>query len=250
MTNRFLVSVAAVALIAGASAANAQGTTNRDSGSGAATQQGVPPSSGGSTGGATTQKSTEPSSGMKSTQSDQTSPGTAKGQHAQEPGLKSKNQSTENEPKAGAKEMKAEGRDGRDKTMKAEGQDKNQDKSMDKNMKAEGREGRDTDTNAQRTDERSQVTTGQAGAGAKLSTDQRTKITTVIRNERVAPVNNVDFQISIGTRVPRERISLRPLPAEVITIYPQWRGYEFFLVRDQIVVVDPRTGAIVDILPV
>jgi len=222
MTNRFLISVAAVALIAGASAANAQGGMNRDSG-GATTQQSVPPSSGGSTGGATTQKSTEPSGapGMKSTQSEQKSPGAAKGQHAQEPGLKSKSQSTENEPKGSAKEMNAQ-----------------------------GREGRDTNSNAQRPDERSQTTMGQAGAAAKLSTEQRTKITTVIRNERVAPVNNVDFQISIGTRVPRERITLRPLPAEVITIYPQWRGYEFFLVRDQIVVVDPRTGEIVDVLPV
>jgi hypothetical protein len=235
MTNRFLVSVAAVALIAGTSAANAQGGMNRESGGGAATQQSAP-SGESSAGGATTPKSTEPSGrpGMTSTQSEQQKlPGAVKGQRAEEPGQTSKSRSTENEPKGAAKDMKAEGRDGRD-----------------KNMKAEGREGRDSNSNAQRTDERSQTTTGQAAASAKLSTEQRTQITTVIRNERVAPANNVDFQISIGTRVPRERISLRPLPAEVITIYPRWRGYEFFLVRDQIVVVDPRTGEIVDVLPV
>ena len=39
-----------------------------------------------------------------------------------------------------------------------------------------------------------------------------------------------------------------PLPAEVVTVYPEWRGYEFFLVRDQIVVVDPRTLEIVAML--
>jgi uncharacterized protein DUF1236 len=71
----------------------------------------------------------------------------------------------------------------------------------------------------------------------------------VIRNEHVSPVNNVDFAISVGTRVPRERVSLRPLPSEVVTIYPEWRGYEFFLVRDQIIVVDPRTAEIVAVLP-
>jgi hypothetical protein len=232
MTNRFLVSVAAIALIAGAGAANAQGGMNREGG-GAAAQQSTP-SGGGGTGGATTQKSTEPS-GMKSTQSEQKSPGAAKGQHAEDnaPGQKSKNMSTENETKGGAKDMKAEGREG-----------------QDKNMKAEGREGRDTNTNAQtRTDERSQTTTGQAGAGAKLSTEQRTRISTVIRNEHVSPVNNVDFAISVGTRVPRERISLRALPSEVVTIYPEWRGYEFFLVRDEIVVVDPRSLEIVAVLP-
>ena len=244
MTNRFLVSVAAIALIAGAGAANAQGGMNREGG-GAAAQQSTP-SGGGSTGGATTQKSTEPS-GMKSTQSEQKSPGAAKGQHAEDnaPGQKSKNMSTENETKGGAKDMKTEGREGQDKNMKAEGRG-----DRDKNMKAEGREGRDTNTNAQtRTDERSQTTTGQAGAGAKLSTEQRTRISTVIRNEHVSPVNNVDFAISVGTRVPRERISLRALPSEVVTIYPEWRGYEFFLVRDEIVVVDPRSLEIVAVLP-
>ena len=243
MTNRFLVSVATVALIAGASAANAQGGMNREGGSGAATQQSAPPSGG------ATQKSAEPSgpSGMKSTQSEpQKTPGSAKGKQAEEtaPGQKSKSMSSENEPKGAAKDMKAEGREGHDKNMKAEGRE-----GHDTNMKAEGREGRDTNTNAQRTDERSQTTTGQAGAGAKLSSEQRTKITTVIRSEHVAPINNVNFAISVGTRVPRDRVSLRPLPAEVISIYPEWRGYEFFLVRDQIVVVDPRTGEIVDVLP-
>ena len=241
MTNRFLVSVAAIALIAGAGAANAQGGMNREGGS-AATQQSTP--GGSSTGGAATQREPSGTSGTKSTQSEpQKSPGAAKGERAEDnaPGQKSKNMSTENETKSGAKDMKAEGREGHDKNMKAEGRDTN--------TKAEGREGRDTNSNAQRTDERSQTTTGQAGAGARLSTEQRTQITTVIRNEHVAPVNNVDFAISVGTRVPRERVQLRALPSEVITIYPQWRGYEFFLVRDQIVVVDPRSGEIVDVIP-
>jgi len=174
---------------------------------------------------------------MKAEGHEQKSPGATKSQRAEEPGQKSKNQSTENESKTGAKDI-----EGHDKNMKAEGRE-----GQDKNMKAEGREGRDT--NAQRTDERSQTTTGQAGRSAKLTTEQRTRITTVIHNEHVAPATNVDFAISVGTRVPRERVSLRPLPAEVISIYPEWRGYEFFLVRDQIVVVDPRTGEIVDVIP-
>ena len=114
-------------------------------------------------------------------------------------------------------------------------------------MKAEGRDNQDRTQNRRNaTDNRSQ-TTGQAGAGAKLSVDQRTKITTVIRNQRVAPVTNVNFSISVGTRVPRN-VSFHPLPVEVVTIYPEWRGYEFILVRDQIVVIDPQTFEIVAIL--
>ena len=64
---------------------------------------------------------------------------------------------------------------------------------------------------------------------------------------RLSTINKVNFSISVGTRVPHE-VSFHPLPAEIVTIYPDWRGYEFFLVRDQIVVVDPRTLEIVAVL--
>jgi hypothetical protein len=33
-----------------------------------------------------------------------------------------------------------------------------------------------------------------------------------------------------------------------VTIYPDWRGYEFFLVGNEIVVVNPRTLEIVAVL--
>jgi hypothetical protein len=94
---------------------------------------------------------------------------------------------------------------------------------------------------------RDSKTVGQAGAGAKLSTEQRTKITTVIRDQHIAPVEHVNFSISVGTRVPRD-VSFHPLPAEVITYYPEWRGYEFILVGDQVVVIDPRSFEIVAVL--
>ena len=69
----------------------------------------------------------------------------------------------------------------------------------------------------------------------------------MIRDQHVERLNNVNFSISVGTRVPRD-VRFHPLPAEVVTIYPEWRGYEFILVGDQIVVVDPRTFEIVAVL--
>jgi hypothetical protein len=93
---------------------------------------------------------------------------------------------------------------------------------------------------------RSQATERTEG-GAKLSTEQRTKITTVIRDQRVQPEANVNFNVSVGTRVPKS-VHFHPLPSEIITIYPDWRGYEFFLVGDRIVVVNPRTLEIVAVL--
>jgi hypothetical protein len=242
MNSRFMISVATAALIAGAGFAHAQGTGMGREGSpaGSSAQQSAP-SSGNSAApanrGAT--ESTSPSSDMKATQSEDKSPGAAKNQRTEDKdmqGQKSKSMSSETEGAKGNKEMKAEGREG-SKDMKAQGREGSKD------MKAQSREGQSqTGQTGQ-----SQTTVGQAGAGAKLSTEQRTQISTVIREQRVQPLNNVNFSISVGTRVPRD-VRFHPLPRQVVTIYPEWRGYEFVLVKEQIVVVDPRTFEIVAIL--
>ena len=59
----------------------------------------------------------------------------------------------------------------------------------------------------------------------------------------------MNFSISVGTHVPRG-LAFHPLPQPVLAIYPDWRGYEFVLVRDQIVVINPRTLEIVAVLDV
>jgi hypothetical protein len=251
MTNRFLMSVAAAALIAGTGFANAQGTgTSRDPSAGSTVQQNAP------------SDSAKPSSGMKASQSDEKAaqPGGAKNQRAQDDmkagakgdksaqdnnmkGEKSKSMSSENDKSKAGKDMKAEGREDRN-GMKAEGRD-----GRNGNMNAEQKGAADSKSQTGQTGQtsQSQTTTGQAGAGAKLSTEQRTKITSVIREQRVQPATNVNFSIAVGTRVPRT-VSFHPLPREIVTIYPEWRGYEFFLVNNQIVVVNPRTLEIVDVI--
>ncbi len=90
-------------------------------------------------------------------------------------------------------------------------------------------------------------TTGQGAAGAaKLSSEQRTKITTIIRRHKVSPVH-LNVSISVGARIP-ERVHLYPLPVEVVDVYPEWRGYDYILVGDEILVIDPRNHEIVAIL--
>ena len=55
------------------------------------------------------------------------------------------------------------------------------------------------------------------------------------------------FSILVGTRVPRD-VHFYPLPVEVISVYPAWRGYEFILVGDQIVIIDPGSFEIVAVI--
>jgi hypothetical protein len=95
-------------------------------------------------------------------------------------------------------------------------------------------------------------TTGQGAAGAhgaaNLSTEQRTRIRTVFKEKvHVQPVTHVNFSIDVGTRVPRT-VHYHPLPAEVVEVYPAWRGYNFILVNDEIVIIDPSTFEIVAVL--
>ena len=64
----------------------------------------------------------------------------------------------------------------------------------------------------------------------------------------MAPLNNVNFSLSVGTVVPRD-VRFQLLPADVVEILPQYRGYSFIVVRDDIVIVEPSSYKIVDVLP-
>ena len=101
---------------------------------------------------------------------------------------------------------------------------------------------------SQSTTEKDRATTGQGAAAgsANLSTEQRTKINTIIRQHKVEPAH-LNVSVRVGTRVP-ESVRFYPLPAEVFVVYPEWRGYSYILVGDQILVINPRTHEIVAIL--
>jgi hypothetical protein len=83
---------------------------------------------------------------------------------------------------------------------------------------------------------------------ANLNDNQRTRFSESITRLNAKPVNNVNFSLSVGTVVPRD-IQFQPLPAEVVEIVPQYRGYNFFVAREDIVIVEPSTYKIVDVLP-
>jgi hypothetical protein len=265
MTNRLMISVAAAALLAGAGFANAQGTgTGREGPSaehGAASSATQNRNDASDSSGTRSEEKMQHSGGRsqhaqdnmkanprgeKSAEENNMNANGGNEKSAQENNMKSdqrKGMKAQTEEKGSTgKNMKAEGREEHNGNMKAEGRE-----NRNGNMKAEGREDRNGNMKAESKGATENRTVGQAGAGAKLSSEQRTKITTVIRDQHVAPVNNVNFSIAVGTRVPHD-LSFHPLPAEIVNIYPDWRGYEFILVRDQIIVVDPQSFEIVAVL--
>ncbi|MEH2543241.1 MULTISPECIES: DUF1236 domain-containing protein [unclassified Bradyrhizobium] len=265
MANRFLITAATAALIAGTGFANAQGTgTGRDAGSpGSTTQQSAPSDRGGGASGGAMQRDDGGTTGMKGAESEKSTGGETK-------------QRAEDKMK-GDKDMKAEGKEDRpgtkaDQKGQTTGQGtmqreqgttqqreqtttkdrdqtttKDRDQTMpQKDQKAQGKEDR-MQTQTQGGAAGESTTTGQAGAAAKLSTEQRTQITSAIKETRVQPVTNVNFSISVGTKVPRD-VTFHTLPERVVTIYPEWRRYKYILVKEQIVIVDPNTYEIVAVL--
>ena len=100
--------------------------------------------------------------------------------------------------------------------------------------------------NQQNTADRSSNTN--VNASVNINDQQRTRISASISHLNVQPLTNVNFSLSVGTVVPRD-VRLQPLPAEVVEIVPQYRGYNFVLVKDEIVIVEPSTYKIVTVLP-
>ena len=85
------------------------------------------------------------------------------------------------------------------------------------------------------------------GAPAALSTEHHARFRDTIRSEKVAPLNDVRFSITLGEAVPRT-VHLNRLPVRILEYAPQYRGYEYILVGDDILIVDPRTLKIVAVI--
>jgi len=70
----------------------------------------------------------------------------------------------------------------------------------------------------------------------------------VLTGSNVPRVNNVNFAVSVGTAVPRN-VHVVAVPPPLIKIHPEWRGHMYFVVGDQIIVVD-RNHRIIAIINV
>jgi len=94
-------------------------------------------------------------------------------------------------------------------------------------------------------------TTGAASSKeVKLTTEQRTKIRKVVVDEHKIPrLSKVDFNIRVGVKVPRT-VHFVAVPEEIIAIYPAWRAYRVIFVNNELVLIDPATYEIVDVVVV
>jgi hypothetical protein len=105
------------------------------------------------------------------------------------------------------------------------------------------------ETQSKQQDKSSASRSEKSGDRVQLSEQQRTSVhETVLKERNVNRVNQINFSISVGTRVPRS-VHLVALPAAVITLVPQYRGYQYFVANDEICIVEPSTYEIVEVIP-
>lgn len=92
---------------------------------------------------------------------------------------------------------------------------------------------------------------GSTGAdrATRLSEQQRTNVRERFRRSGGDRnrVRNVNFDVRIGASVPRS-VTLHALPADVVAVVPQYGGYRYVYVNDDIVIVDPASYAVVAVV--
>ena len=84
-------------------------------------------------------------------------------------------------------------------------------------------------------------------AAVPMSTEQNVKFRETMKGEKAERLTGVRFSISIGDEVPRS-VHYYRLPARIVEYAPQYRDFDYILVGDDILILDPRTHRIVAVI--
>ena len=80
-----------------------------------------------------------------------------------------------------------------------------------------------------------------------LTPDQRTTVYKRVVRERVVTPRGEIVEYRVGTRVPRE-VELRTFDDDVYVEVPELRRYRYVYVNNQLVLVDPETSEVVEVI--
>ncbi|HEY8009298.1 MAG TPA: DUF1236 domain-containing protein [Methylocella sp.] len=86
-------------------------------------------------------------------------------------------------------------------------------------------------------------------AKGNITSDQRTKIHDIVSTGNLRRAENVNFAVRVGTRIPRS-VQIYGVPETIVEIVPQYRGFDYIIVGNDLLIIDPRTLQIVYVLPV
>ena len=242
-TNKLLSAVSAVAIIGASSFALAQGTgggAGGSAGGGAAgSSSGAGMSSGSGTG---SSGASGANSGSGATAPSSPSGGSGAMQNNNAPTGSGATKSERGSPQAqgtGGGMSGDKGSPSRADSKSRDSQKSNQaqdQKSPAGNSKSQASEGS--------TKSNSTVGAAPSSGGGTLTTEQRTVVREKVLTSSAPRVTNVNFSINVGTVVPSS-VRVVAVPQTIIDIRPEWRGYRYFVVNDEIIIVEPNSLKIV-----
>lgn len=179
----------------------------------------------------------------------------AQGKEMDRDGMKSDRAQGKEMDRDGTKSNRAQGKEmDRDGMKSDRAQGKEMDRDGAKQNRAQGKEmdksGPNSNQRMGQERDKSGSTVGAApGGGVNLTTEQRTTIRKEVLTDRAPRVSNVNFDVHVGTVVPRT-VHVVEVPETLIRIHPQWRGHRYFVYNDEIIIIDAHTMKIVAVLEV
>ncbi len=85
------------------------------------------------------------------------------------------------------------------------------------------------------------------GAYGRLGAPQRTEFRQSVLRRGIPRLAAGAFALTVGTAIARS-YTLYDLPPDIVQIVPEYEDYRYVLVDDDIVIVDPDTYEIVDVI--
>jgi hypothetical protein len=240
MRHSLLATVAAVALTAASTLVYAQGTSSGTSGTGGTSAQQSAP------GGSSASPSTPHAApGARSEGTGATAPTGAPGTPTTAP------TGAPGTPNGQITETPAPGKATQDRTVP----DKQRTGQQSPNAKEPAKQ-QQGQTNQPGSKQGTSGTAERSGSGGAMSsrdvsltTEQKSTIRSKVLTGSAPRVTNVNFDVKVGTVVPRS-VKIVPVPSTLVEIHPAWRGYMYFVYNDEIIIVEPRTLEIVTVLVV
>ncbi len=85
------------------------------------------------------------------------------------------------------------------------------------------------------------------GGRVQLSERQQNRVRSLLEQRGARSFTRNDFNVQIGAVAPPS-VQFYPLPPDVVSMVPQFRGYDYVMVDNDIAIIDPGTREVVSVL--
>ncbi|MGH6680186.1 MAG: DUF1236 domain-containing protein, partial [Bradyrhizobium sp.] len=110
--------------------------------------------------------------------------------------------------------------------------------NSNKNESTNGSSGKSANANGR------ESTNGKGHEAKQLTPAKQKRVREAVSKEHVKSITHADFSVDVGTVVP-SHYHFYSLPEDVVSIFPEYRGYDYIVVNDEIVIIQPESHKIV-----